>query len=572
MTAFRSKALLALSALALAARAAFAVEPAGPEARTLNPAAGDRSGANVEIIGLSEVDPSSVGTKGPSAGGLGPRAWATLTRADLIDRLERLPALERSPVMRDLALRALLTAGAAPKGKDGPPWLAARLDALLRRGEWEEAAAMAARAPATDLDAQRAGIEARMLMADDASACSALRALTPPPDGPFWAKARAWCQIVAGDTAAAQLSLEVLRETQSADADFFAAAALALEATKPSAAPNPQNPIHFAMWRKAGLAPAAAAQTETPAQAEWVRAASADGLAKLSGVGLLVRWGLRTSDELIQLSNSGVVNADQKDDPEEAAKKLSAGAGDALYLRSIQARTVPAAKASAFVAMLQRTQSRGEFPYGADLLSEQALAIAPLPETAWAAPDVARVLIYTGQVARAEAWRTALSEGSPSDQPVLNAIQIYGWLKQPSQPRAAALDKALNWLALTASRPGPNKAIASARLNREAPVLAALGVVLPVDALAAADANSPGLAADIGTPALLAAMADAADQGAAGEVVLNASLLLKGQGAAAARSQTVAAIVRALMKLGLKKEAKALALEALLGAGSRLER
>jgi hypothetical protein len=326
------------------------------------------------------------------------------------------------------------------------------------------------------------------------------------------------------------------------------------------------------MWRKAGGTPPSAAQPQTPAEAEWLRAAGAESVAHLASVGLLVRWGLRTPDELVRLSASGAVTADQKDDPEEAAKKLDAGAGDALFLRSIQARTVPAAKASAFVAMLQRVQSRGEFPYGASLLARPALDIAPLPETAWAAPDVTRVLIYAGEVARAEAWRSALSEGSPSDQPVLNAIQIYGWLKQPTQPRAAVLDKALTWLATTAAKPGPNKAIAAARLNCEAPILAALGVVLPVDALAAAGANSPGLAPDIETPALLVAMDAAADQGAAGEVVVNASLLLRGQGAAAARSQTVAAIVRALMKSGLKKEAKALALEAILGAGSRLER
>jgi hypothetical protein len=313
------------------------------------------------------------------------------------------------------------------------------------------------------------------------------------------------------------------------------------------------------------------AKSDAPEIAALAAEAGADDLTKLAGLGALTRYDLDRMPQWIAAVGQRSATLDQKDDPEETAKSLPVAAGDAVYVQTIFARTLPAAKASAFAAMLQRGQARGEFPYTAKLLARAAQEIQPLPETAWAAPEVTRVLIYNGDVARAESWFNALSPGSPSDQPTINAVQIHGWVAHPSSDlkRAMDLDKALKWLVQTSAAPGLNQDLAKRRLVREFPVLAAMGMVLPPDGLWAADANSPGVALDIDGPALMEGMARAAEQGAAGEVILNAAILLKGQGVAAARSQTNAAIIRALRKLGMGGEARALAAEALLGAGQR---
>jgi hypothetical protein len=595
MTGFLNKALIVAGALGFVFSVSAAAEtglprplapetaspPAGPSAdppapapagRTIEPAAGDRGGAAIEIEDLSEPDPQSVGTLTSTQAGFGPATWSSLSAAFVAERLPALPAFERSAVMRDLTRRMLLSQSQGPRVEPAGAWLIERVRALNAMGLWRDAAGLAERAPQSDWGIARLAVEARLMLGEEASACLTVRAAAEAPAGGFWGMARAFCQVLSGEAASAQLSLDALREAGIADEAFFAAAAMALDGRKPVATPELSQPLQMAMWRHAKLPPPPALlQREDAAAAALIGAmAGQDPTLRLAASGGLARLGLMPAAEWLAVMGLESVKADQKDDPEEAAKSVPIATGDALFLRALRSRTVPAARASAFAALLGRCQDRGEFPYAAALLAGDARQIDPLPETAWAAPVIARVLVYNGDVARALQWFRALNPASPSDQPVIHAVAVYAWVKDPAPERAEPLQKALQWLAAAAAKPGPNRQSALARLSREGPILAALGVVLPPDALGAAESDSPGLALDQDGPELFRVLDEAATTGSKGSAVLAASLLLKGQGAAAARSQTVARIVRGLGKVGLRKEARALALEALLGGGKAL--
>lgn len=581
--------LIKVLALGLGLSAAWAAEPpvgpspdpataAGPlesQGRTLAPAAGDRGGAAVEIQELTAPDPNAAGILPPGKLPLGQGMWKSLTADELADRLSRLPAFERSTVMQSMTQTMLLSPSSGPKGGSGEgvaPWYVARLRALNARGDWKNTLALAEYGPDSHPDIAEAAFIARLASRPPQEICVALSALDTSHEGQFWSQLRIFCQFAAGDLAGAQLAMDVLREKGVSDLAFSAAAAKLIDGKAPANLPAPDNAIHAAMWQLAALpVTMQAAQSEDLAVAKLASMSGESDLVKLSGLGAYARRYGNDANGWPEDVARAQLSVDQKDDPEEAARKVPVAAGDAIFLQSIAARTVPAAKASAFAAMLQRGQSRGEFPYTAASLARAALSIPPLPETAWAAPEVTRVLIFNREVARAETWLKVLNAASPSDQPAINAIQIYGWVAGgPQNPaRAASVDQALQWLVKTAASPGPNQALAKARMVREFPILAALGMVIPPDGLWAVDANSPGVALGIDGPALLDGMARAAGQKASGEVILNAALLLNGQGAAAARSQTTAAIVRALMKAGLRGEAKAMALEAMLGQGQR---
>lgn len=544
-----------------------------PGSRTVSPAAGDRAGSAVEVEELSAPDPNAAGALPVGVKPLGPGMWKTIRAADLAARLDRLPAFERSPVMQGLTARMLLSPSAGPL--DGPrdgvaPWYVARLRALNARGNWAGALALADYGLMSDPVVAEAAFLARLASRPAIETCPALQAIETRHEGQFWSQLRILCQIAGGDVEGAQLALDVLKEKGVSDPSFFAAAAKSLGGKPPANMTPPDTAVQAAMWVLAALpVTLQAARSDKPEIAALARSSGDSDLVKLAGLGTLARQDANQIPNWIAAIGRAQLLPDQKDDPEETAKTLPVAAGDAVFVQAIAARTLPAAKASAFAAMLQRGQSRGEFPYAAKVLARSAADIAPLPETAWAAPEVARVLIYNGEVARAESWFKALSPSSPSDQPTINAVQIYGWLRQPNEARTATLNGALRWLVETAANPGPNRALARARLIREAPILDALGVVLPLEAASAMDEDGPGVALAIDGPALRDAMQSAADQGAAGEAILNAAILLNGQGAAAARAQTVAAVVRAFVKLGLRQEAKALALEALLGTGKR---
>jgi hypothetical protein len=589
MTGFLNKVANCLKALAFLSLAALAPPlvvahaqeasqtPAGTGqqpvdgARNLAPAAGDRNGADVQIEELSAPDPNAAGALPTGVKPLGAGMWKSIGGAELAARLERLPSFERSPAMQALTDRMLLSPSAGPR--DGPrdsaaPWYIARLRALNARGNWTGAIALAEYGPMSDPSVAEIAFTARLASRPIVETCGAFKTVETAHEGQFWSQLRVICQFAEGDAEGAQLALDVLREKNVSDPAFSVAATKLLGGKAQTNTLTPENAIHVAIWRLASLQlPLQAARSERPEIAAFAGTAGENEITALSGLGTLARQNAALAKSWSSAIAKSQLSPDQVDDPEETAKKLPESAGDAVYVKAIGARSMPAAKASAFAAMLQRGQSRGEFPYTAKILAQEAIAIAPLPETAWAAPEVARVLIYNGDVALAENWFKALSPGSPSDQPTINAIQVHGWLRQPNEARSAVLDRALRWLIDTAAKPGQNRATAQLRLSREAPILSALGVVLPPDA--PQDGNSPGRTLGIDGPALLDAMARAADQGAAGEVVLNAALLLNGQGAAAARCQTIAAIVRALTRVGLRAEAKTLALEAILGQGQR---
>lgn len=591
MSASRTKNPLSIKALALwiglGAAPVWAVEtesveqprplstPTEPEARTLAPAAGDRDGAAVEIQELSAPDPNAAGISLAGSPPLGQGMWKTLTADQLADRLSRLPAFERSTVMQMATQAMLLSPSSGPKGgsgEGGAPWYVARLRALNARGDWKNTLELAEFGPDSDPAVAEAAFTARLVSQSPQETCAALTALEAPHEGQFWSQLRIFCQLAAGDMPGAQLALDVLREKGVNDPPFAAAAAKLIDGKAPANPPTPDNAIQAAMWILAAMpATMRAAESENLAVARLAMAAGENDLVKLGGLGAYARRHARYANTWSEDVARAQLSVDQKDDPEDAARKVPVSAGDAIFLQSVAARTVPAAKASAFAAMLQRGQSRGEFPFAATSLRRVASSLPPLPETAWAAPEVTRVLIYNGDVPRAESWLKVLNASSPSDQPAINAIQLYGSVRAAthSPAKAGNVDQALQWLIRTAASPGPNQSLAKARMVREFPILAALGLVIPPDGLWAVDANSPGVALGIDGQALLDDMARAAEQKASGEVILNAALLLNGQGAAAARSQTTAAIVRAFMRVQLRPYAVGLAVEAMLGQGQR---
>ena len=74
----------------------------------------------VQVEGLTEIDPNSVGSLTPENGGLGTEMWRGTPR-HLIERLiPELPDAVRSPLLRDLTKRLLLSAAKLPAWEDKP--------------------------------------------------------------------------------------------------------------------------------------------------------------------------------------------------------------------------------------------------------------------------------------------------------------------------------------------------------------------------------------------------------------------------------------------------------------------
>jgi hypothetical protein len=165
-----------------------------------------------------------------------------------------------------------------------------------------------------------------------------------------------------------------------------------------------------------------------------------------------------------------------------------------------------------------------------------------------------------------------MTMNSPSDAPTVNAIQIHLAFAKPTTENIARLQGAMTWLGENALRPGGAKDWLMDRATREIPLLEALGYVIPPDAQWAASATTAGVVPSGPAAEALIALSRTSQEGRVGETVLNALVALGPGGPTRAQGQTVARVVKALMAVGLRSEARAIATEAVLGSPIRLRK
>jgi hypothetical protein len=128
------------------------------------------------------------------------------------------------------------------------------------------------------------------------------------------------------------------------------------------------------------------------------------------------------------------------------------------------------------------------------------------------------------------------------------------------------------WLGANALKPGGAKDWLMDRATREIPLLNALGYVVPSEAQWAVSATTAGVVPSGASAEALVALARTSQEARLGEAVLNALVALGPGGPTRAQGQTVARVVKALNVVGLRDEARAIAVEAVLGSPVKLRK
>lgn len=159
-----------------------------------------------------------------------------------------------SPAFASLARRVLSTGSNGPAGVgDDVEMGAARGLALIALGEAKGADAILDRATGGPGSSalSMAQAEAALITGADDKACQAEQALTVDRGAAYWLRLRAFCQLKAGQTDAAQLTFQ-LAQQQTKDADYARLMGAALAGTPPGAA-NLKNGVNYALSRRLSL-------------------------------------------------------------------------------------------------------------------------------------------------------------------------------------------------------------------------------------------------------------------------------------------------------------------------------
>jgi hypothetical protein len=198
--------------------------------------------------------------------GLSGDLWKDTAPGIARDVLPKLAAKPLSPASASLARRVLGTGanGPAEVGVD-PEMGAARVMALIALGDAAGADKVLDRTPGVAGSAQLslAAAEAALITGADDKACKIGEALGVDRGAAYWLRLRAFCQALAGQADAAQLTLS-LAASQTKDADYTRLMT-ALLAGSPGGAANLKNGVNYALSRKLGLDLQAAAATASPA-------------------------------------------------------------------------------------------------------------------------------------------------------------------------------------------------------------------------------------------------------------------------------------------------------------------
>jgi len=572
----------------------------------------------IQIDSLRAINPETVGTLTSENGGLGTGMWAGTSRS-LVERLlPRLPVGATSATMRDLMRRLLLTAASAPEGAaTGSSLAVLRVEALAAMGDLVGVNSLLNAFPGQTQDQKLIRIEAnaRFLANDNGRACPLAANQIQDSDAPYWQKAWAFCQVLAGQTDRAALGVSLLREIGDGDEVFFALFD-GLAVSEPPvivSLPDPTS-LHLAMARvaKAQL-PVDVISSNHPGVLRAVAMSpnASKGL-RLEAAELAEATGVLPIDALRQLYTSVQFSEQDLANPLSRAEVEFGPMVRALLYHTSLIQTVPIAQAEAVARAFALARDEGRYASAVRVFMPVLKRIPPSAELIWFAPEAVRAFMSVGddqgvstwfQLMRAAAlfnpdgkkaiatalpvarlvgsaeardwtgdsiaeWREAISEGEDAAVKTVLLFNLIEGLGD-SVPEAAWDSLMTGEGRVSVSMPDMGVWRRLVKLAEPAPPAPAAAQAAQVEAEPqAADATSTLVTSQIlGLPAETLPSAEVREPERVGETVLIVLLALGDGGPMRADPLLLRQVLLTLRRAGLASEARAMAVEAALAAG-----
>ena len=532
-----------------------------------------RVGHGVDVVPLTAPDAASVGLIGETEGGFGVSLWRGTQRALVEALLPRLPVKTSSRAARALAIRLLSSRAEAPRGPSrGADMLILRVEKLVALGAVVAASRLAALA-AIDRTGQglaRAAVEASFLHNDNAGACQRIRRHARRFKQGYWQRARAFCLALSGDRPRAGLMVDILRERVGNASEMFFTLMEALasgENAEVRSLPDPSG-LDLAMMRAANArVPADVLSSDRPAVLRAVvESPNANLDLRLIAAERAYLYGAIDAETLGEIYDALPFDAESTAEPARSAEADWGPRGRALLLRGARAADTGAARAALLRQAYDLARERG----GRDVMLGASVPLLktmrPEPGLLWFARDAVLGLLSVGDMDRARLWLDLAA--ADNDQAREAMIRLWGIGRFVVPPDAAAAVEPARFTAwldavhATSTAAGREKAILLMSLLEGQG-----GGTEPGRWAALLTATGPaprGTAPDV---AWKNALAEAADAGRVGETVLITLLGLVDSGDGRADAATLRAAIDGLRRVGLAREAHALALEAAVANG-----
>lgn len=563
--------------------------PQAPRPETSTPAVpyipGD--GTKIEVTQPTPISTDSLGLKDPAQAGVPETLWKGSARA-LIDQLiDDLPNAITSRPAHDLVQRLLVVSAAAPAGEPpvkGRSFAGVRAAKLFAMGDIEDSAGIARLLPsrAEDETAARLQLDSALAAYDNAGACTVVRGQIARFSQPYWQKALVFCQLLANESARAQLGLSLLHEQQAPEDPAFERLVAKLSGdarTTVDKLPAP-TPLHLAMMRAANLAlPAELGSVGDPVILRMVAGSpNASPELRLAAAEHAEAVGAVSAETLAELYDGVTLTADQIADALAIAEKDHGPRGRAVLHRAARQLPVGVQRAELLQKSWRLARERGMYPTVVRVDLPILTEIPPDPELMFFAGDAVRALLLAGRLEDAQRWyaevRSAAASGNELAANSDALLSPLLWLADPDQRKTNTPTLAARFDAWRTAQQRLDAAALPQRSALLVTLLTATGdrpdPTLLGPLLQAKDkpdtSGMPGVGA-MPSMGLWLGLGAAFEAGRVGETALFSLAILGPKGAVNAAPQATAMSLDALRAVSLDPDARALAVEAAILGG-----
>lgn len=528
----------------------------------------------IQVKDLGSVDPEAVGTLDEASGGFNANMWLGTPRSTIERLIGSVPAEIRSPVMRGLAERLLLTAAAMPpadqaaSGKKARSILSLRVERLQAMGLVDAARALIEASPtrARDPEIVRLYVENLLLSNDLGGTCAETKRDAANLSSHFWQRVTIFCQLLAGDNDGAQFGANVLAEDPDANDKTFLTIVDMMEQKRPARLDSLPSPtaLELAMLRSMNAPlPADVVDKAPPPILRAIGISpNADLDLRLHAAERAALVGAIDVKRLSQIYMSIEFSKDELNNALSTAEKNWTPRGRALLYRAARMQTVPTAQAAVIQKAFQLGQRDGHLLLLVRLYRDILKKIPVSADLAWFAGDAAKGLLALGERDAARPWVTLLRERELRDEDARKSrdqLWALAIMAGDDRYRVDDTESMSAWLnVLRDEEPD----LAYDRAGLALVLMQAIGIQVPANywqTLLQPPHRSPVM---VPPPAYLPALAEAVRGGRLGESVLISILALGPDGTLGADATLLHDVIAALRSNGLESDSRSLALEA----------
>ncbi|MBU2581364.1 MAG: hypothetical protein KJ622_06575 [Alphaproteobacteria bacterium] len=506
-------------------------------------------------------------------------AWSTATvaeqgRIDPRDEARLFKSLSGAPksrTLRDL-LGPVMAGGASGDGRDAEAAAAAKIDAQLRLGFVEQAAAFPVPQGLNRESSDWAGFALRKAVANAAldrgeDACRDARDIVAVADGlPAKDKDLAialsgYCGALANTSAAVTLAADVARDRSGFDPAGLAGLEALARGSRPRIPASLQlSPLAYRMLHKAGADPSelVAAVPDAALLAAMPHDATLSAEARIEAAEKSAAAFIAPADLLAKSYGAAPPGADIEAMP----SGREADTGNRVLQRanlftSATRQPTPLRKVRLVRSYLDQSAKVGLSIAALEIMSETVAQIRPVHEIGWFAETAIEALLIGGRIDAARQWLRLAEDADPRGPGALTHWAALVDIADPS--RSARRGDSLASLERMALRGD----FRPADLHRLATVLDALDYQVPIPLWEAASRTPQPTDGHLPPTGVLSELQQAAKSGEHAKTVLLVASAIGPDGPAGAHMIALGDAIRALKRIGMDREARRLGVEAL---------